>query len=337
MGGAVGGVVALAALILLFWFLRRRRKRDDFDGNFDPDRVVAAGGHNDLLDSQVTPYSYNPADGGSDMRQHGGNAALLGAAGLGAGVAAGAASHGRQSSTSTGISGYAGQGKGGRPLSDPASAHDWQAYGQQEYAPSEAPTSHSGGGQSSSGGYPYGASPYPLAAGAGAAYLGGGVPAPGESLPSTASSPNSSVALGGASAARTAKEREAFRNQSPNRSPGPQQQYMSFPQPTPYQPQDGASGSGAGGAGRYSGYGYGASGAPLTLRNVPGEDEEVRSEGGMSDGQRSSEYSGPPRSEVLVHQDGGRVPQPAPHEDEREDPTEIPPTYDSIRVDQDHV
>ena len=48
VGGVVGGVVGLALLGLLgLWAFRRYRKQkrleDFFDGNFDPDRVVAGG------------------------------------------------------------------------------------------------------------------------------------------------------------------------------------------------------------------------------------------------------------------------------------------------------
>ena len=36
----MGGIVGLAALILVLRYIRRRRQQDEFDGNFDPDRVV---------------------------------------------------------------------------------------------------------------------------------------------------------------------------------------------------------------------------------------------------------------------------------------------------------
>lgn len=66
-GGTVGGVVGLALIALILWFCIRKRKRDDFDGDFDPDRVVAASPGRDptlpRLDMDVTPYSYDPNDG----------------------------------------------------------------------------------------------------------------------------------------------------------------------------------------------------------------------------------------------------------------------------------
>lgn len=68
VGGAVGGVVALAVVSVLLWWCVRKRKREEFDGNFDPDRVVATspGGDGTLprLDLEVTPYSYDPESGG---------------------------------------------------------------------------------------------------------------------------------------------------------------------------------------------------------------------------------------------------------------------------------
>jgi hypothetical protein len=67
-GGVAGGVVGLALIALLLWFCIRKRKRDDFDGDFDPDRVVAASPGRDptlpRLDMDVTPYAYDPYNGG---------------------------------------------------------------------------------------------------------------------------------------------------------------------------------------------------------------------------------------------------------------------------------
>lgn len=91
VGGVVGGVAALALLALLLLCLRRRRKRDEFDGNFDPDRVVShpSGGGTlprvDLGDeSEITPYP----DRASSMRQYGESPFLAAGAGAGAGAAA---------------------------------------------------------------------------------------------------------------------------------------------------------------------------------------------------------------------------------------------------------
>ncbi|KAG1827923.1 hypothetical protein EV424DRAFT_1388823 [Suillus variegatus] len=74
VGGVVGGIALILILGLLFFCLRRRRRRDEFDGNFDPDRVVShpSGGGTlpqvDLGDeTEITPY---PDHAGS-MRQYG--------------------------------------------------------------------------------------------------------------------------------------------------------------------------------------------------------------------------------------------------------------------------
>ncbi|KAG1728545.1 hypothetical protein EDB19DRAFT_155971 [Suillus lakei] len=90
-GGVVGGIAIIALLGLLFFCLRRRRRRDEFDGNFDPDRVLShpSGGGTlpqvDLGDeNDITPYP----DRGGSMRQYGDSPFLTaGAAGMGAGAA----------------------------------------------------------------------------------------------------------------------------------------------------------------------------------------------------------------------------------------------------------
>ena len=70
-GGVVGGAVGILALIMIVFFLLRRHKRtDEFDGNFDPDRLdpERLGGnatrpgtmpHVDLVGAEVTPYQYS--------------------------------------------------------------------------------------------------------------------------------------------------------------------------------------------------------------------------------------------------------------------------------------
>lgn len=64
-GGIAGGVVAVVALIIVgLFFWRRNRRRDEFDGNFDPDRVVRHAGHTDLAGAEVTPYQYDPSTTG---------------------------------------------------------------------------------------------------------------------------------------------------------------------------------------------------------------------------------------------------------------------------------
>ncbi|KAI9443568.1 hypothetical protein H4582DRAFT_1925773 [Lactarius indigo] len=98
VGGIVGGIAGLVAILLigLFCWRRNRRRRDDFDGNFDPDRVVRHTGHTDLAGgAEVTPYSYEPgvaggtpahsgpstgapsSSGGGSMRQYRDSQALL--------------------------------------------------------------------------------------------------------------------------------------------------------------------------------------------------------------------------------------------------------------------
>lgn len=80
VGGAVGGVVALVALVLLIYCIRRRSSKDEFDGDFDPDRVVSrsAGGGGTLpqLDlaeeaNNITPFNAYAADAEQGMRQYG--------------------------------------------------------------------------------------------------------------------------------------------------------------------------------------------------------------------------------------------------------------------------
>ena len=67
VGGVVGGIAGLIAILLigLFCWRRNRRRSEDFDGNFDPDRVVRHAGHTDLAVAEVTPYSYEPGVAGA--------------------------------------------------------------------------------------------------------------------------------------------------------------------------------------------------------------------------------------------------------------------------------
>ncbi|KAI9509464.1 hypothetical protein F5148DRAFT_755957 [Russula earlei] len=102
VGGAAGGVAGLLIIFFIGLFCwRRNRRREDFDGNFDPDRVVRHVGHTDLAGAEVTPYSYDPTvvggmtgpsspafSGDGSMRQYRDSQALLGGSVVdGAGVA----------------------------------------------------------------------------------------------------------------------------------------------------------------------------------------------------------------------------------------------------------
>jgi len=106
VGGVAGGIAAIAAIIIIFLFYwRRNRRREEFDGNFDPDRVVGHAGHTDLGGAEVTPYNYDPPanasvsgpgsptfSADSSMRQYRDSQALLGGSVFeGAGAGAGAA------------------------------------------------------------------------------------------------------------------------------------------------------------------------------------------------------------------------------------------------------
>ncbi|KAG1767900.1 hypothetical protein EV702DRAFT_1146015 [Suillus placidus] len=91
VGGVVGGIAAFALLALLLFCLRRRRRRDEFDGNFDPDRVLShpsGGGTLPQVDlgeeNEITPYP----DRGTSMRQYGESPFLAAGAGIPAGAAA---------------------------------------------------------------------------------------------------------------------------------------------------------------------------------------------------------------------------------------------------------
>lgn len=286
--------------MLLGLWVRRRRKQDEFDGNFDPDRVVARdslrrGGRGeapDLIgpgaDAEVTPYTYGmqqsgqggasllgPGAGAGGSSGYGPGAATAGAAGLGAGLAAGAAYGGRDDQKSYGVS-------SGSHYDDPTS-DGGSSSGAGGYA--GRPSFSSGSGS---------AAPYAAFGGAAGAAYGAGQrhPSPGPSLPGTATTSSGAPPM-------SAKEREAFQHRyGAGQQAGSQQQFASMPEPQPY---------GGGGYGT-----YGVPG-PLAVRNAADTDEA---------------------GSVVVHQDGGRVPQPA--EEEETPPNEIPPTYESIRSDEAH-
>lgn len=78
VGAVVGGVAGITILAFLLFCIRRRARKDEFDGNFDPDRVVGHtdGGGGTLpnvdLADEVTPFPQPYTDqGSSSMRQYG--------------------------------------------------------------------------------------------------------------------------------------------------------------------------------------------------------------------------------------------------------------------------
>jgi hypothetical protein len=193
VGGAVGGgVVALALAALFFFCLRRRRSlKDEFDGDFDPDRVIghsAGGGTLPQLDlaDEVTPipqpYTDRPHDG--SMRQYGDK---YGDTPYATGAAAGGATS---------------------PLSSPSHYSDGTSY-------------YHGGGTQSGEGYPPNSQFLQAGASSGSgAYpqqplnLYGAAPADWHTPRPMASPPPSTVASattgGTGPSARSAKEREAM-------------------------------------------------------------------------------------------------------------------------------
>jgi hypothetical protein len=117
IGGTVGGVVGLIVLALFLFCVRRKSKKDEFDGDFDPDRVIGhstGGGTLPQLDlaDEVSPFTqqYGNYAGDGSMRQYGDspylpNAAVAGGAAA-AGAGAGAAIPGRATSPLTSPSRY---------------------------------------------------------------------------------------------------------------------------------------------------------------------------------------------------------------------------------------
>ena len=349
VGGVVGGVVGIAALVLVLWFCRRRRRRDEFDGNFDPDRVGTGRGKADLFGipglggmgtgAEVTPYSYNPQ---------------------GQGGAVGPADGMRQ--VQTGVPGAVGPsspvlggpgGAYGLTHSNTQRSHHSirsdREYGDGgvHYPP---PTPSSPTNTSSVGGYSYGSSPYTAVGAAVAHGYANQHLSPGTSIPSSAGSyygdapqpqqpiipmpspniPNYNIAphagaappnigvgigmggAGGGAAAlpqfRSAKEREAYFARHRLHEDGtPMDATASY-----YLPSGPA-------LGLYS---------PVTPDGTE-DAASVSGGGGPSASGPAGSAASADGSHVVVHQDGGRVPDMA----DVVQPNEIPPTYDSIRRD----
>lgn len=68
MGGVIGGIAVIVAIFFLAtWWIRKRGHSDDFDGDFDPDRVTPGKSAPHDLDlaggaADVTPYNFGVND-----------------------------------------------------------------------------------------------------------------------------------------------------------------------------------------------------------------------------------------------------------------------------------
>ncbi|KAG6333977.1 hypothetical protein ID866_5113 [Astraeus odoratus] len=91
VGGVVGGIAFLIGIAVLIFCVRRRSYKDDFDGDFDPDRVVhhSGGGGTlpqlDLVDdaNNITPFNAYAPDAEQGMRQYGQSPLVSGGPGAG--------------------------------------------------------------------------------------------------------------------------------------------------------------------------------------------------------------------------------------------------------------
>ncbi|KAI0357333.1 hypothetical protein OH77DRAFT_1519277 [Trametes cingulata] len=315
VGGVVGGVAGAALLATLLFFLcRARRRRDDFDGNFDPDRVTAdaRGGGTlpdiDLAADEITPYNYTPAGmnavpgapvggagpaagGMQDMRQYGGQVPSFLAGGLaGAGAGAGAAlahdhhQHPQQQQPPPSQQGYA------RTGSPPSSYSGGPQPAQSSYY---APSSSDHGGYADYAAYAAYANPHANAYTA----QGPGVPPPSGSAPSSPTNASFGPQTGvGMPPARD------FRHPSPGPS-------LAATDPS------------------VTGSGSGHSSGPGVIPSAKEREAmQYRRPGGLAVANPDGGPSG-----VVQHQDAGRLGLDATPEDE--EPSEVPPRYDSIRHD----
>lgn len=298
----VGG---LAVIVLLVWIILRKRRQaklDEFDGNFDPARVVSSSRGNRLnLDEEdtpaaagITPYPY--------PEQH----------------------QSQQNMSQVPF------GPGYVPSSSTSASPPPQL---PPGASSPTPNSYStfnqtspasdGGYTTTSSGLPY-TSPVPspgFMGGAAAALLGRGGPSPGPSMnlpPSEFGSSGSQSghghsgngsggyynAFGDAAGRMGNKEREAYEAAGTSGrmvvTNNPEQAY---PQYQPY-----------------------TSGPASSTTPRPGTPQQQQQQ---QRGEKAEANPNPATSSsVIVHRDGGRIPQPGDEE------AEIPPTYDSIPRDQ---
>lgn len=300
---------------------------------------IGAGGRGDLLatgtttGAEVTPYAYGGANG---MQQsHGGLPASLLAGGAGAaGVGAYGLAH---ANTQHSHSNSAGSSHDVYARSDDTGSH---------YPPS-SPNASSGAG------YSYGTSPYAavgavVASGYAHQHGPGQHPSPGPSIPSSGGNshygplppgavsppdpnynlpPGAAVGAAALPAFRSAKEREAYMARHRIRDDTLSNNTLSPVSPTHTGPggyytyPSGTNPNTTGFAVRNSGTFSDGDGdrATSVSGGVPGT-------GGGSGGSAASADG----SNVVVHQDGGRVPE---EDDDSVAPNEIPPTYDSIRRD----
>lgn len=127
VGGIVGGIAGLAVLsLLLLWWYRRKNRKEDFDGNFDPDRIISDGRHQDDLDlvgHEIHPFDYAPNQ--EMAQQHPSVPSFLTGGLAGAGAGAGAAALQTQRNyppAPYSTSGASAPSTYSQPMSDPAFA-----------------------------------------------------------------------------------------------------------------------------------------------------------------------------------------------------------------------
>lgn len=206
VGGVVGGIGGAILLAVIAWLLLRKRRRDEFDGDFDPDKVVGGrrGGGVDLVGGEagnVEPYNYVPpgVGAGAQMSEAGGSSLLgAGAAGLGAGAGLAAAGAGAKRSPPTSAPSAYSQGQSAGSQSHYAPSTSDPGYDYAAYAAYSDPHSGSASGHGyestspRSSAFPGGFHPGYGPGGAEGLYRGG--PSPGPSLPPSGSATGSSSA-----------------------------------------------------------------------------------------------------------------------------------------------
>lgn len=286
VGGVVGGLAALGILgALLLYCIRRKRNADDFDGNFDPDRVVGHSGGGggtlpqvDLGEGVVAePYAYHPA-------------------GTGVGAGGGMTQYGEAQYPIA--SGGAGTGVGG-----PRSAGTTSPSAPSHYPTSSESDAPAAGMYYNNPNYPNNPDVVGMGMGMGGAYGGGNQPT------ASVSSGSNYTSYGGGPGAPP-----------PSRTPAPGGLYYDNPMSSKEREA-----LAQGGQGRYG-----------LATQVEEPNPQMVGLGGVGRGHSAqgsvSALSSGTGSGVVVHQDGGRVPQPQPQLHEME--SEIPPTYDSIPADE---